>query len=146
MWYELKFEIDNGAWLVTSADFPELTTFGETTDEALRHGLKAIEEAIAARIADSVDIPLPLGETTGKSHFVQVPSMVTLKAGLYMSLRNLGMSRAELQRRMSVKNRETVDRLFRLDHNTRLSSIEEAFKAIEVPLSINISVPEAAAA
>ncbi len=144
MWYELNLSIDGDAWLVTSKDFPELTSFGDTQENAVRNGAKAIEEALAARIADNVDVPFPLKETTGKGRFVELPSMVFLKAGLYMSLRQLGITRAELQRRMKVKNRETVDRLFRLDHNSRLDSMVSAFNAIGVQMKIEIDIPNAA--
>lgn len=144
MWYELNLDIDDNTWLVTSNDFPELTTFGDTQENAVRNGLNAIEEAIAARIADNVDVPSPMKETTGKGWFVEVPAMTFLKSGLYMSMRQLDITRAELQRRMGVKSRETVDRLFRLDHNSKLSSMEDAFKAIGIPLSINIEIPAAA--
>jgi len=70
--------------------------------------------------------------------------MTTLKLGLYMSLRNLGITRAELQRRMKVNNRETVDRLFRLGHNSRIENLERAYKAIGVPMRIDIPIPDAA--
>ncbi len=144
MRFELNMEKDGDMWLVTSPDFPELTTFGETKKQALEHGLDAIEEAIAARMSDNTDVPLPSPEDINPSTAVDIPSMTALKLGLYISLRNLGISKAELQRRMGVKNRETVDRLFRLDHNSRLDSIEQAYKAIDVPLRIEIPIPEAA--
>ena len=54
--YELTLEMDeleDGGynWLVTVPSFPEITTFGDDIEEALRAGLGAIEEAIAGRIA-----------------------------------------------------------------------------------------------
>ncbi len=48
---------DNGTFLATSPDFPELTTFGETRNEALAHAVDALHEAIAARTADHQEIP-----------------------------------------------------------------------------------------
>ncbi len=146
MWYKLNIEADGDTWLVTSDDFPELTTFGDTQENACRNGLNAIEEAIAARIYSNVDIPFPLEEPDGNGRFVEIPAMVFLKQSLYMCLRDLDISRAELQRRMGVKSRETIDRLFRLDHNTRLDGIEKAFKAIDIPLSISIKAPNIKAA
>jgi antitoxin HicB len=70
--------------------------------------------------------------------------MPFLKAALYMICRRRGLSRAELARRMGVRHREQVDRLFRLDHNSRLDRIEAAFKAIDVPLDIDLPLPDAA--
>jgi hypothetical protein len=45
--------------------------------------------------------------------------MTALKVSLYRSLREAGLTRAELMRRLGW-NRESVDRLFRLDHASRL--------------------------
>lgn len=142
-WYELTIAMDGETWLVTSPDFPEITTFGDTQPEACENGLRAIEEAIAARISDSEDIPLPLPETTGKGRFVEVPALTFLKCALYMTCRAKEVSRAELARRLGV-HREQVDRLFRIDHNSKLGSVENAFKAIGVDFTINVDLPAAA--
>lgn len=144
MWYELSLTPDdNGTWLVTAPAFDEVVSFGETQEEACRHGRNAIEEAIAGRIADSEDIPFPLKETTGRGHFVEVPALVFLKSALYMILREQGKTRADLMRALNVK-REHVDRLFRLDHNSRLDSLEDAFKALGQPLRFDMDFPQAA--
>lgn len=50
---------DNDTFLVTCPDLPEVTTFGETIEEAVHHAADAIEEAIACRIADGLDVPEP---------------------------------------------------------------------------------------
>ena len=52
-------EDDNDTLLVTSPDFPELTTFGEDRDDAIARGVHALEEVIAARMYDREEIPLP---------------------------------------------------------------------------------------
>src|SRR5262249_18412591 len=58
--YLIKLEPDdNGTLLVTCPAIPEVTTFGEDRNDALRYAVDAIEEAIAARIADGRDIPRP---------------------------------------------------------------------------------------
>ena len=48
---------DNDTYLVTSPDFPELTTFGEDEAAAMAAASSAIEEAVAARIARGADVP-----------------------------------------------------------------------------------------
>lgn len=144
MWYELTLvPDDNGTWLVISPHFDEVVSFGETQEEACRNGREAIEEAIAARIAAGEDIPLPLRETKGVGRFVELPVIVILKAGLYMILRSEGKTRADLMRLLNCK-REHVDRLFRLDHNSRIDSLEEAFRALGHPLRFDIDFPVAA--
>lgn len=143
-WYEVKLDMDdNGTFMVTAPAFPEVTTFGDTDEEACRNALKAIEEAIAARIADADDIPHPLAKTRGKGWFVQLPVLTYLKAALYMVSRESGVTRAELARRMGV-HREQVDRLFRVDHMSRMDQIEAAAKALNVPLHVDVPFPNAA--
>ncbi|HEY0439110.1 MAG TPA: hypothetical protein VGD36_03480 [Xanthobacteraceae bacterium] len=58
-----------------------------------------------------------------------------------MALRDAGITKAELARRLKW-NRESVDRLFRLDHASRLDQIEAAFKALG--RKVDITVAEAA--
>jgi antitoxin HicB len=50
---------DNGTLLVTCPDLPEVTTFGVDETNAIAHARDALEEAIAARIADGREIPDP---------------------------------------------------------------------------------------
>jgi len=146
MWYELKIEPDdNGTWLITSPDFEEVTTFSSTKEAACKNGLDAIEEAIAARIARGDDIPVPLRETRAKGRFVEVPALVFPKSALYMILRGKDWTRADLMGALDCK-REHVDRLFRLDHNSRLDSREEAFKAVGHPLKFDMEFPRKKAA
>lgn len=142
-WYALSLTPDGDTWLVTSPDFEELTTFGDTQEEACRNGRNAIEEAIAARIAKGEEIPAPAMDPAGMKRAVEVPAMVFLKSALYMCLRDKGWTRADLMRALNV-GREHVDRLFRLDHNSRLDSIEDAFKALGVPLRFDMPFPQAA--
>ncbi|MCM0754220.1 hypothetical protein M7784_03040 [Desulfovibrio aminophilus] len=62
---------DNGTFLVTCPDLPEVTTFGVDEADAALRALDAIEEAVAARIAGHEDIPLP-SEAKGRT---TVPSL-----------------------------------------------------------------------
>ena len=57
--YPVKLTPDEDTLLVTSRDFPELTTYGETKDEALYHAVDAFEVLIAGRISRREDIPPP---------------------------------------------------------------------------------------
>lgn len=144
MWYELALAPDdNGTWLVTAPSFPEVVSFGDTQEEACRNGRNAIEEAIAARISTGEDVPLPLKETGGQGYFVEMPGMVYLKLALYLILRREGKTRADLMRLLDCK-REHVDRLFRLDHQSKLTSLEDAFRALGHPLRFDVDIPRAA--
>ncbi len=141
--YRIKLdEDDNGTLLVTCPDMPGMVTFGEDEEDALRHAVDAIEEWIASTISDGRDIPRP-PRRRGTHHLgrnerlVSLPAMTTLKVELYWALRDAGITRAELGRRLKW-NRESVDRLFRLDHASRLSQIEEAARVLEKRVDVQI--------
>jgi antitoxin HicB len=142
-WYEIQIQPDGDTWLVTAPAFEELATFGATQEEACIQGRAAIEEAIAGRIADGEEIPAPLNEIGKAGHFVELPAMVLLKSALYMVMRSQGKTRADLMRDLHW-HREQVDRLFRLDHQSRLDAIEDAFKALGVRLRFDVPFPAAA--
>ena len=52
-------EDDNGTLLITCPALPEVTTFAEDELEVSQRARGAIEEAIAARIADGREVPAP---------------------------------------------------------------------------------------
>jgi antitoxin HicB len=104
----------------------------------------AIEEAMAARISEGLAFAFPAKETSGRGVWVEVPLLTLLKAALHNVCLEQGTTRAELARRLDW-HREQVDRLFRLDHKSRLDQLEAAFKAIGAPLSFNLPIPAAAA-
>ena len=62
----------NGTWLITSPDFPELTSFGHSLEDALERARGALLEAIEARLDHGEPIPRP---STGE-HMVRLPTKV----------------------------------------------------------------------
>jgi antitoxin HicB len=134
--YQIEIEADdNGTFLVTCPALPEVTTFGATDEEIERAALAAIEEAIAARIDRDADIAPPVRMENAKGRFVKLPALTALKIQLVFALRENGITRAELQRRLDW-HREQVDRLFRLDHASRLDRMEAAFEALHREVDI----------
>lgn len=137
--YRIELEPDdNGTFLVTCPALPEVNSFGDNEVEAHVFGAQAIEEALAARISAGQDVPSYDEEGEG---FVRLSLLTTLKVGLYNELRAQGLTRADLMRRMQA-NRETVDRLFRLDHASRTDQIEAAMAALG--RAVNVSIDRAA--
>lgn len=120
---------DNGSLLVTAPAFPEVTTYGETEAEAFEMAAAAIEEAIAARIADGRDVPPPSGWAQVGAPYVRLGLQTRLKVSLYGVIQQSGITRAELARRLGW-HRNQVDRLFDLNHASRLDQMEAAFSAL----------------
>lgn len=142
-----KIEItpdDNNTLMVTCPAFPEVSTFGDDKADAIKHASDALEEAIASRVARGENIPRPksVGRLKDGEAIVTLPGMTTLKTELYWSMQDAGMTRADLMRRLRWK-RESVDRLFRIDHASRLDQLETAFGALG--RKVDISIGKAAA-
>jgi antitoxin HicB len=133
--YPIKLEPDdNGTFLVTCPALPEVTTYCEDEAEAIEYARDAIEEAIAARMADGREVPEPKGK---RSVLVALPLQTSLKVELYRLLTQGNITRAELMRRLNWK-RESVDRLFRLNHATRLEQFDAAFRALGRQVEISV--------
>ena len=111
--------------LVTSPDFPELTTFGEDREEAIARAIDALEEAIAARIHDRKDIPTP---SQGEAYAV-LPTLTSVKVMLYQGMRDQGIGKAELARRLGW-HMPQVDRVLDVQHRSRLEHMDAALGAI----------------
>ena len=130
--YTVNLEDDEGSVLVTAPDFPELTTFGEDRDEALMRAVDALEEAVAARIHDRKDIPLP----TPSGTCVQLPTLTAIKVILYQGMRDQNIGKAELARRLGW-HLPQVDRVLNVNHHSRLDQMEAALNAVGLRLEVN---------
>ena len=123
--YPIALEDDDGTVLVTSPDFPELTTFGEDRDEAVARAVHALEGAIAGRIHDRKDVPIPSqGET-----YAVLPTLTSVKVMLYQGMRDQGVGKAELARRLGW-HLPQVDRVLDVQHRSRLDQMDAALGAI----------------
>jgi antitoxin HicB len=133
---------DNDTFLATCPLLPEVTSFGGSIEDAKRHVVDAIDEALAARVAAGADIPVESDETVDLDRelafLVRVPLQSAIKTLLHIACRAAGVSRAELARRLGW-HREQVDRLFRFDHATRLDQFDAAFGAVGRALDLELA-------
>ena len=123
--YPIKLEEDDGTMMATSPDFPELTTFGDDRDEAIARAVGALGEAIAARIHDGRDIPPPSKGNTRAT----LPTLTAVKVTLYRDMREQGIGKAELARRLGW-HLPQVDRVLDVQHRSRLDRMEAALRAV----------------
>src|SRR3954469_18903194 len=128
--YAVKLAPDkqDGGYIVTCRDLPEAITQGETLEEALADAADALEEAVAGRISDARDIPMPTGAKRGE-RMVSVPPSMALKAAVYLSVREAGISNSELARRMRL-DKKGARRILDPHHPTKLPRIEEALAVL----------------
>ena len=125
---------DNDTFLVTSLDFPELTTFGDDREEAIARAVDALEEAIAARMYDGKDIPVP---SQGEDYAV-LPTLIEAKAMLYRRMREQGIGKLELARSLGWLLTR-VDRVVDINHRSRLDDIDAALRAVGCQLYVSAS-------
>ena len=126
---------DNGTSLVTCPLLPEVTTFTEDGSDWQENARDAIEEALASRMARWANIPLPAADAGALT--VRPCLQTEMKLVLFWACKQAGTSRADLVRALGW-HREQVDRLFRLDHASRIDQIEAAMKAVGRTISIDV--------
>ena len=129
--YPIVLEEDDDAVLATSPDFSELATFGDDREEAVARAVDALEEAIAARIHDRKDIPPP---SRGEVYAI-LPTLTSVKVLLYQGMREQGIGKAELARRLGW-HMPQVDRVLDVEHRSRLDQIDAALGAIGQRLEV----------
>jgi antitoxin HicB len=126
---------DNDTLLVTSRDFPEMTTFGDDEADALHHAVAAIETAIIGRMTDREPIPEP---SRVRRHSIVLPTQTALKVELYRAMLAEGLRKADLGRLLGW-HAPQVDRLFDVRHASRLDQLEAAFKALGRAIDFEVS-------
>lgn len=129
MAYAVQIDREGDAFVVSSRDLPELNSVGYSLDEALTEALDGIETALMIYYMDGKKaIPLPSEAREGE-HIINLPAQVAVKIALYNEMVKQQITRAELGRRLHWQQAQ-VNRLWSLDHSTKLESIEAAFNAL----------------
>jgi len=126
---------DNDTLLVSCPDLPEVTTFGEDEEDALQRAGDAIEEALAARMARREGIPAPSPSRGRKA--AALPPLTVAKVGLYQAMREAGISKAELGRRLGWHGPQ-IDRLLDLRHRSKIEQIDQAVRAVGKVLVLSV--------
>ena len=116
--------------VVSFRDLPECLTSGADRDSALAEAADALEEAIAACIADGEPIPEPSAVVeTDDECAVAVPPATAAKAALVLAFRESGLSQSAFARRLGV-NEKVVRRMLDPRHRTSPSRINAALRAL----------------
>lgn len=127
---------DNGTYLVTVPDLPEVHTFGESEDEALARAVEAIETALVARMSARRDIPVSKKPKRGE-RTVALPTLSASKIALYRAMRAEKVTLAELARRLG-RHPQQVGRLLDLRHASRHDQLDAAFEKLGKRLDVMV--------
>jgi len=128
MYYQIALEPDdNDTLLVTCAALPEVTSFGDSEEDARRHAQDAISAALAGRVQRRQDIPAPL-DGPGPDR-VMVPPTLAAKVALYRVLRESGVSQTDLAGRLG-KDAKQVQRLLDPAHRSAPEDLAAALATL----------------
>jgi antitoxin HicB len=118
----------DGGYTVTFRDLPEAITQGDTVEECLEEATGALQAAFEGRIMDDLDIPAPPKPKRGE-RLVAVPVQTALKAALYLTMRERGITRVELARRLGIDEKE-ARRMLDPYHPTKAERLERALAVL----------------
>jgi antitoxin HicB len=130
-------DTEKGGFVVTFPDFPWGVTQGDSEEEATGMAVDAIALVINELIKRGKEIPRQSKVRGRKYRIIRLPALQTAKAELYREFSASGIRKVDLARRLGIP-KTVVDRLFDLNHNSRLDQIEAALRVLGKRLSVEI--------
>jgi antitoxin HicB len=142
--YPATVKRDGDSFTLIFPDVPGAHTNGDTREDALAHAPDALHTALSMLMEKNLDIPDP-GKLRRGAVLVGLGSVTSdAKVALYRALRSSGVRKAELARRMGI-HKQQVERLFDIDHASRIEQLEAAFAALQMRLVVDVQRAEKAA-
>ena len=127
---------EDGRLVVEFRDVPEALTDGANVDEALAEADDALAEAIAGRITDGEQIPVPSSTMKGEVP-VRLPPVMSAKAALYAEMRRRRLSKLGLANILGCDEKE-VRRMLDPRYATKVNRLETALAAVGLALETRV--------
>ena len=115
---------EEGGFVVTCRNLPQLVTQGEDEPDALLQAADAMDELFATYMLGAIEFPAP-SKPRRREHLVSPPAETTAKAALYVAMRQAGISKTQLAKRLGVDEKE-VRRLLDPHYGSKLPRIDHA--------------------
>jgi antitoxin HicB len=128
-------DLTDGGYVVTFPNLPEAITQGENIEDCLKEAIDCLEEAIALRIDEQLDIPFP--SENPSDYWVDLPLQMSLKALLYLSIKESGISYQNLAQSMNIQEKEICENL-RPNVPTSLEMLEKILSILGKKLQVNL--------
>jgi antitoxin HicB len=136
--YAVKLKrAEEGGFIVTCRDLPEVVTQGDDLEHALAQAADAMDEAFAGRIKRGDAFPVASTPKRAE-HVVAPPAEMVAKAALYTVLKSSGVSKQELAHRLGIDEKE-VRRLLDPRHGSKLPRLDDAVRALGGRLVIELA-------
>lgn len=127
---------EEGGYVVTCRDLPELVTQGESVEDALEQASDAMDEVFATYLTEGLDFPQP-SKARRRERMVAPPPETVAKAALYVAMRQAGISKMQLAKRLGVDEKE-VRRLLDPHYGSKLPRIAKAISLLGQRLVIGV--------
>ena len=128
---------DGAGFVVSFPDVPEAFSSGRTREAALEMAQDALETAMEFYFEDNRPVPLPSKAKAGQP-VVELPASLSAKVLLLNEMLRQNVSAAELARRLGTTP-QSVQRIIRLGHTTKIDTLAVAFKALGRRLDLKIA-------
>ncbi len=129
VYYARVQRAQEGGYLVEFPGIQGAATQGETIDEALGMAADCLRTYFLGLIALGQPMPAPNRSRGRNIYPISLPALETAKIELYRIFQASGMKKARLASGLGIP-RAHVDRLFNLNHASRLNQIESAFRVL----------------
>lgn len=127
---------EEGGFIVTCRDLPQLITQGEDKEDALAQAVDAMDEVFASYMLKGILFPTP-GKTRRGEHSVAPPAETMAKAALYMAMSEAGITKMQLAKQLGVDEKE-VRRLLDPRYGSKLPRIAQAIRLLGKRLVIGL--------
>ena len=127
---------DEGGFIVTCRDLPQLVTQGENVADALAEAADAMDEVFAAYMQGKLEFPTPSKVRRGE-HVVAPPAETIAKAALYVAMKKAHITNVQLAKQLGVDEKE-VRRLLDPHYASKLPRIAQAIALLGKRLVIGL--------
>lgn len=135
--YAIRFEQDTTPGLaVFCRDLPELNSFGDNKEHAIREAVDAIETTLSIYVDQRRVIPQASLAQQGE-HVVRLPAVTVAKIVLWNEMMARDMRKADLCRLLGLAQTQG-DRLVDFLHTSKMEAIERALAALGKRLSVSV--------
>ncbi len=135
--YAFRFINEEDGWVITCRDLPEAISQAEASENRIDIAEGCLQAALESRIRDNEPLPIASKPRRGEV-IVSPPAATAAKAALYDAMRDAGISKSELARKLGVDEKE-VRRMLDAGHATKLPRIAEAVEALGRHLHIALA-------
>ena len=127
---------EEGGFVVSCRDLPQLVTQGEDLADALSEAADAMDEVFAAYMQGGLNFPTPHKVRRGE-YLVSPPAETMAKAALHVAMREAGITKVQLAKRLGVDEKE-VRRLLDPHYGSKLPRIAQAISVLGRRLVIGL--------